>query len=414
MLVRMRYLADMRRISERYPGWVDTGIALVLMGFILITLWVQWPGATTAEPWVAVVLTIWLIGPLIWRRRAPLAVLLIMTPAVIVFQRQQLPEYSWAINAWWLAFFGAGAYGSAPWRDRVRVLASLTWVAFLIDEIFVRLDLDYSGLPIDRRLVQVLTLVSNLVFLGVAWWFGDTVRIRREREAELAAKTVELEREREENAAQAVLAERVRIARELHDVVANHVSVVGVQAGAARRMLDRHPDQAVATLSSIEETSRLAVQELQQLLGLLRKDPGAPERSAQPGLAQLDDLVAQMRAAGVPVELEISGDRRPLPPGTELSIYRIVQESLTNTLKHAPGASATVAIRYCQSGIDLEIDDNGTRPPPAGHRTRGNGLIGMHERVVLLGGELHAAYRPGVGFSVRAHLPISGRTGSLS
>lgn len=410
MLVDMRSIAALRRISERYPGWVDTGIAFLLATFILVTLWVQWPGEATVAPWTAVALTLWLIAPLAWRRRYPLATLLIMTPALIVFQRLRLPEYAWAVNAWWLALFGAGAYGSASRRNWVRALASLIWIAFLVDEIFFRVD--YGGAVFDRRLLQLLAIVTNLVFLGVVWWFGDTVRIRRERETELAAQTIELEREREEKATQAVLAERLRIARELHDVVANHVSVVGVQAGAARRTLDRDPERAIAALSSIEETSRLAVQELQQLLGLLRESPHAPARSAQPGLAQLDELVAHMRDTGIPVDLQISGDPRPLPPGTELSIYRIVQEALTNSLKHAHGASATVALRYCLDGIDLTIDDNGAHPPPADYRAQGNGLIGMQERVALLGGHMEAGYLPDVGFSVRVRLPLSKMNGS--
>jgi len=406
----MRYLTSLRRASERHPGWVDTGIALVLGALILIGLWVAWPGEAEIPGWQAALLTIWLIAPLALRRRTPLATLLVMTPALILFGEAMLPEYTWAVNAWWLALFSAGAYGADRWRNWARALASTLWMVYLCWLIFF--DFEFPELSIDDRFLQVLTLASNLVFLGAVWWFGDTVRISRKREAELAAKTIELEREREENAAQAVLAERLRIARELHDVVANHVSVVGVQAGAARRILARNPDQAVAALTAIEETSRLAVQELQQLLELLRDGSGEPPRSAQPGLAQLNDLVQHMRAAGLPVTLRIEGAPRPVPPAVELSIYRIVQEGLTNTLKHAGGAPATVTLRYLPDGIDLTIDDSGLVPPPADAHTRGNGLIGMQERVALLGGTLETGYRPGAGFSVRAQLPVAAGNGA--
>jgi signal transduction histidine kinase len=405
----MRYLSSLRRISERYPGWVDAAIALVLGALILLGIRVAWPGPATVPGWQAVLLTIWLIAPLAFRRRAPLATLVVMTPALIVFGEAMLPEYNWAVNAWWLALFSAGAYGAPPWRNWVRALASIVWLSYLAW--FIVFDIDYDQAPFDERLLQILALASNVLFLAVVWWFGDTVRIGRAREAELAAKTVELEREREENAAQAVLAERLRIARELHDVVANHVSVVGVQAGAARRILARDPEQAVAALTAIEATSRLAVQELQQLLGLLREGTGELPRSAQPGLAQLDELAAHMRAAGVLVELRIVGTPRSVTPAVELSIYRIVQEGLTNTLKHANGAPATVTLTYLPDSIDLTIEDTGKTPPvqPSHH---GNGLIGMQERVTLLGGTLHTGYRAGTGFAVHAHLPVPAGNGA--
>jgi signal transduction histidine kinase len=401
----MHYLSLARRTSERYPGWVDTGIAAVLLTLIFIGLKIEWPGPATVPGWQAVLIMVWLIAPLAFRRRAPLATLLVMTPALIISGETNLPEYNWAMNAWWLALFSAGAYGELPWRNWVRGIVSAVWIGYLSWYLFVEVDFDLS--QFDQRLLQILGLSSNVLFLGVVWWFGDTVRINREREAELAMKTVELEREREENAAQAVLAERLRIARELHDVVANHVSVVGVQAGAARRILDRNPERAVEALTAIEETSRLAVQELQQLLGLLREGAGEPPRSAQPGLAQLDDLIAHMRAAGLTVTLEVTGTPRPVSPAMELSIYRIVQEGLTNTLKHAHGAPATVRLNYLRDAIELSIEDTGRVAPPESPAPRGNGLIGMQERVALLGGKLQAGYIPDTGFAVRATLPVA-------
>lgn len=410
MLIHMHYFTVARRISERHPGWVDTGIAVVLGALMLVGIRAEWPGQARVSGWQAVMLIAWLVVPLAFRRRTPLAALLVMTPALIAIGETMLPEYNWAVNAWWLALFSAGAYGNLPWRNWVRALAAAIWTGYLSWYLFV--EIDFGDAQIDQRLVRFMSLASNLVLLAAVWWFGDTVRIRREREAELATKTVELEREREENATQAVLAERLRIARELHDVVANHVSVVGVQAGAARRILDRNPEQAVAALTAIEETSRLAVRELQQLLCLLRESAGEPSRSAQPGLAQLDELVTHMRAAGLKVDLEILGTPRPVSPAMELSLYRIVQEGLTNTLKHAEGAPATVTLQYLPDAIDLRIEDTGRIPPPDNAPVRGNGLIGMQERVALLGGTLQAGYIPETGFVVRATLPVEAKSGA--
>jgi signal transduction histidine kinase len=255
--------------------------------------------------------------------------------------------------------------------------------------------------------LQTLTLAANTVIVGATWWFGDSVRMRRMRELQLAQRTAQLEHEREENARRAVLDERVRISRELHDVVAHHVSVMGIQAGAARRMLTKSPQQAEEALSAIEATSRTAVLELHRLLGFLRQESDTVELAPQPSLRQLDELIAQMRESGLPIEVRIEGEERPLAPSVDLSAYRIVQEALTNVLKHAGRARAAVTVRYGTEAVDIEIVDDG-RGPTNGARPAegGKGLIGMRERVSLLGGSLSVGHHPGVGFSVRAHLPL--------
>jgi signal transduction histidine kinase len=213
-----------------------------------------------------------------------------------------------------------------------------------------------------------------------------------------------------EEARQAVNAERTRIPRELHDVVAHSVSVMVVQAGAARRVLDKDPDRASEAMASIESTGRQSLNELRRLLGMLRQADGAATgRVPQPSIDDVDALLAQTREAGLPVTIEIEGEPRPLAPGVDLSAYRIVQEALTNTIKHAGPAEATVRLCYGADTLELVISDDGRgadceeaeRTGAAGH-----GLVGMRERVSLFGGDLQVGNRPGGGFTVRATLPL--------
>ncbi|HEX2698955.1 MAG TPA: sensor histidine kinase [Acidimicrobiales bacterium] len=200
----------------------------------------------------------------------------------------------------------------------------------------------------------------------------------------------------------------MRIARELHDVVAHHVSVMGVQAGAARLVMERDPPNAASALASIESSSRQAVAELHRLLGFLRQEGDSDDLAPQPGLDQLEDLVAQMAAARFGVQLRVDGEPRPLPSSVELSAYRIVQEALTNVLKHSGAASAEVHLRYRSGTVEVEVLDDGGGVPTAPTATGGHGLIGMRERATLHGGHLAAGPRPEGGFYVRATFPLNG------
>jgi len=206
-----------------------------------------------------------------------------------------------------------------------------------------------------------------------------------------------------------VFAERVRIARELHDVVAHHVSVMGVQAGAARRVMERQPEKAAEALSSIESSSRQALLELHRLLGFLRRAGEPDDLAPQPGLAQLADLVGPAGRGDLAVDLSIEGDPRPLSPTLEVSAYRIIQEALTNTRKHSGGVTATVRVRYGPETLEVEVLDDGKQ---RGEEEVGNegglGLIGMRERVSLHGGHLRAGPRPDGGFAVLATFPLNG------
>ena len=238
-----------------------------------------------------------------------------------------------------------------------------------------------------------IIVVSVVVMLLVRRVVGD-----RERRVQVA------ERERDVAAREAVVEERARIARELHDVIAHHVSMMVVQAGAERRVLGDANASTREVLETVEHTGRSALTEMRRLLGMLRDDVSEP-LAPQPGLGDVPTLVEQLREAGLPIELRIDGDARELPLGIELSAYRIVQEALTNALKHAGGAQATVRIRYGTDSLELEIADDG-----AGRATLatggGHGLVGMRERVALYGGRFDASHNPAGGFAVRVMLPI--------
>jgi signal transduction histidine kinase len=250
-------------------------------------------------------------------------------------------------------------------------------------------------------------MVFYAALIVAMWALGSAMGSGRRRAAELLDRTLQLERQREENARRAVFDERVRIARELHDVVAHHVSVMGVQAGAARLVMERDPESATASLASIERASRQAVEELHRLLGFLRQAGDPDDLGARPGVGQLRTLAADMSGPDLTVEVGIEGEERPLPPTVDVSAYRIVQEALTNTLKHAGATHAGVRIRYWPGEIEVEVVDDGRARPAAtnGSRPGGLGLVGMRERAALHGGRLEAGPRRGGGFAVRAKLP---------
>jgi signal transduction histidine kinase len=274
--------------------------------------------------------------------------------------------------------------------------------AELVREIF------FSGQTGVPSLEQSFTLLFNLVELSLPLLLGTAIRRVRERQRELADQTVELQVEREENARQAVFAERVRIARELHDVVAHHVSVIGVQAAGARRVMERQPGRAAEAMSAIEASSRQAVVELHRLLGFLRRAGEGDDLAPQPGLAQLGDLVAEAAKADLRVHLTIEGEARLLSPTIEVSAYRIVQEALTNTRKHAGAAAAFVRICYGTTALDIEVLDDGAGwTEEASSGRAGHGLIGMRERAALHGGHLRAGPRPEGGFGVHATFPLT-------
>jgi signal transduction histidine kinase len=364
-----------------------------LNGIVLVA-----PSSTfPPPPWPFIVVwAILLAAPLVLRRRYPLTVLVVMT--------LHFPFY-WAVGqvheiASWLAL-GVAVYSAGAYGDRRRsvwvaagCLALLTLGGAVTAVLFT---------PLDVPAVVAVTISNSLPFV-LGWSLGIIVRRLREYRSTLEEQNRQLDRQREADARRAVLEERVRIARELHDVVAHHVSVMGVQAGVARRLFHRRPEDAVEAIAAVETGSRQAIAELQQLVGVLRRQEDGDDLAPQPSLGQLPDLVAHMRRAGLPVELTIEGPARPLPAGVELSAYRIVQEALTNTLKHAGPAHTGVVVRYRDQGVEVEVVDDGQGPRGGNGQPGGKGLLGMRERVTVHGGRLEAGPRADGGFRVHAVL----------
>jgi signal transduction histidine kinase len=243
------------------------------------------------------------------------------------------------------------------------------------------------------------------VFYAIAWVLGKAMRYREVRGDRLEARTVELEEQRENQIQSAIADERARIARELHDIVAHSVSLMVLQAGAARQALDRQPGKAREPLLSVEATGRSAMSELRRLVAMLRQPGEEDQLAPQPSLRHLDLLVGQMREAGLRVELESSGAFESIPPGVDLSAYRIAQEGLTNVLKHAEATRVELYVHADGSSVEVMIEDDGHGPAGNGSVVGGHGLIGMRERVNLFGGRFEAGRGTDGGFRVFARLP---------
>lgn len=330
--------------------------------------------------------------PLLARRRFPIGapVAFLTSALVVALIEPRALSHSFASIVMVMLTAGLmGARGPDP--------ASLPVAALMVGTVLVVVLRDPRATPGD---FAVLVAVA-----GGCWVAGLLVHQRARRAEQMEERAARLERERETEARTAVAEERARIAREMHDVVAHSLSVMVVQAEAAEAMLDHDPDRARRPLAAVQETGRAALTELRRMLGVLREmaDEG-PALAPQPGLASLAELVEQVGAAGLPVSVRVEGEPRPLPPGIDLSAYRIVQEGLTNALKHAGPARAEVVVRYREREVELEVRDDG-RGPGLG-ANGGHGLLGMRERVALYGGQIDAGPRPGGGFGLTARLPL--------
>jgi signal transduction histidine kinase len=341
-----------------------------------------------------VLLVLFQTVPLAWRRRYPTSVLAVTGAAVTIATAANYPGTGGTLGPL-IAIYTMAAH--CPRRRSIRA-AAVTGAAVVF------------ALLMAREQVTPDSFIGNLVIYATAWTLGDNLKTRRERTTALEERAAQLETERETNARRAVAEERARIARELHDSVAHSVSVMVVQAGGARRLVATNPERAAEALGQIELTGRQALVEMRRLLGVLRTEDEAPSLAPQPSIAEVDALVASVRDAGVPVELTVEGEPRALPRGLDLSAYRIVQEALTNILKHAGPAAAKVVLRWSSDELFLHVIDNG-RGASVDHDDRGDGaghgLVGMRERVALYGGELRAGPSPGGGYHVAARLPLS-------
>ncbi len=337
------------------------------------------------------------------------AVMLAFVGGAVLVVRRRYPLATLGVSL--VALLGAALAGGAPLA--FAPLVGLYTVGTLCER---RVSLAALVLTVSVSVVTMVVVTSGdqlfepiqavACSLG-AWGLGVYVETRRKYRRELEQRAAFVERDRQQLARLAAHEERTAIARELHDIVAHSVTVMLIGVRGARDVLRSRPEVADATLGKVETSGEQSLVELRRILELLREPADAAESRPQPSLAQLDGLLAEYRSAGLPVTLERIGDQRPLPGGVELSVYRIVQEALTNVLKHARASSVVVTLAFRNSGLELEVVDDGA-PLRRNAVVPGHGLVGMRERVALLGGELETGRRESGGFRVAARLPVGG------
>ncbi|PWI11627.1 two-component sensor histidine kinase [Streptomyces sp. NWU339] len=388
---------------RRHPTGVDGFWAVVLFGISVLG------GASAQEtegtdlPALTVPVMLLLSLVVALRRRMPermLVLAVVVGVLQVVLDVATMPaDFALLVIVYTVATVGA------RWASRLALAAGLC-AAPVAQARWPFEDVSVAG--------NIAMVIFQTVPFALAWVLGDSMRTRRAYFAQLEERAARLEKEREAQAKVAVAAERARIARELHDVVAHNVSVMVVQADGAAYVLDAAPDQAKKALETISSTGRQALAEMRRLLGVLRtgEHQEAGEYVPQPDVQQIEDLVEQCRESGLPVDFKVEGTPRPLPSGVELTAYRIVQEALTNTRKHGgPDTGASVRLVYFDDGLGLLVEDDGKGAPhelyeEGGFDGQGHGLIGMRERVGMVGGTLDAGPRPGGGFRISALLPL--------
>jgi signal transduction histidine kinase len=398
-------------MRERFAGWslpsvdprfFDATLTIVFVVLSQLDVWAPWGDNGSQDRfegplWVSSALLLIAMVPLFWRRPAPLFTAGALATGIavdVVFVSSTAP-FIGAFFPVLITAYSLAAYEESPWRS----LAGLAALAGAV----VSVSASVPGMG------SLVDLGSNLLFLACAWVLGRFIRQKRLDARALSRRAADLERDREREAREAVELERGRIARELHDVIAHSVSLMGIQAAAAEQVLTLEPERAREPLRAIQGTAREAVDELRRLLGVLRESNGKGGLTPQPGLAALGSLAEQMRAAGLPVELRVEGAcAAGLSAGIELSAYRIVQEALTNALRHAGGAPATVVVRHLPDELVIEVTDRGGGGGGSNGKV-GHGLIGMRERVALYGGAISTGTSAEGGYRVHASLPHARR-----
>jgi signal transduction histidine kinase len=383
-----------RRLAGGDPGViVDAGLGIAAAGLIAVAAWgsprLIGSTAIAGPSWLLALLPLLIGAPLVLRRRAPLLMwLVIWATLALLFL---LADNSVRGLAFTFVLFAA-AYSLGAHASLRRAVAGLVVVAPVVVVISHRGGLGLAFAQDGGRKAVALSSLQLVAF----WLAGVFVHARR-RAVSLAALSAALQRQAE----QAAAAERARIARELHDIVAHHLSVVVLHAAGARASGGADP----ATLEEIEHSGRQALTETRRLFGVLRDPDEKTGRAPQPGISELSALAGRLRTAGLEVSLSIDGDHAALPPAVNVSAYRIVQEALTNVLKHAGPARAEVTVGCAGSAVTIEVTDDGPGNPAPTALTGGQGLAGMRERVAVFGGDLRAGPRPGGGFTVCARLP---------
>jgi signal transduction histidine kinase len=373
--------------------WVDALITLGMGITLKIAAHAPDPNGANGPVWVDILITLGFYVPLYFRRRYPMAAPL---ASVVVVGATSFADAGFLDNNF-AAFITA--LGIAAWfglRPDVRQ-GIAGWAALQATSIVTTYN--------DPHTNSIGDYFWSAITFSIAWIVGFALGGKL-RTTDVARRLAEqAEQEREEQARLAVAEERARIARELHDVVGHSVSVMTVQASAVRRLLEPDQDKVREALTVVEQTGRDALSEMRRMVGVLRRYEDAPELEPQPSLEHLERLVAHTREAGLPVDLRIEGKPTHLPAGIDLTAYRIVQEALTNAVKHARADRAEVVVRYANGTVELTISDDGRGGGDGGGS--GHGLVGMRERVSVYGGELEAGPQPGGGFRLRATLPVT-------
>jgi signal transduction histidine kinase len=379
------------RFARRYwfDAFVVAGIGVGLAGIAVGQGRTDGP---TGPLWFDVLATVAILSPLLARRRFPFGAPAAVGVASVVtsFVDERLVPFAF------VTFLAgcAAAFLLGLLRDRSQAVAGLVLAVGIVALVVYR----------DPQ-ANLDAFIATSVIFGILWTIAFALGRKFQEADEAKERAARAEREREERARAAVTEERARIARELHDVVGHSVSVMTVQASAVRRLLRPEQQREREALLIVEQTGREALAEMRRMVGVLRRPEEAPALAPQPSLQHLERLVEQARDAGLPVELRIEGDPLPLPAGVDLTAYRLVQEGLTNALKHARAERADVLVRYGGGDIEVTVSDDGQG---AGSGDGGgHGLVGMRERVAVYGGELEAGPQPEGGYRLRARLPVA-------
>lgn len=385
----------LRSTLRRHPLATDTALTVAILIATAPLLLLSWPlrTITPLEMETDLGFQIGLLAPLVWRRRNPTAVFVTIYAVALLHlvcsPNRLLPGHL----ALLIAFYTVAAQTSGR---RTLVAAAMMGMGTLMGEV--------SFDTTENRETNWL-LVCGLVI--TAWILGTSMRTRTAYLAVLEDRTIRLERDRDQRARLAVATERARIAREMHDVVAHHISVMIALAQGAQYTVRTSPDQAEEVMGRVSDTGRQALDQMRRLLGVLRDPDGHPARAPQPGVADLDTLLATVQAAGLTTELVVDGTPFPLSSDGQLVVYRLVQESLTNTIKHADATTAWVRLRYGPDReLEIEVVDNGCGAIKRPDLLGGHGLAGMVERAALFGGTVDAGEDPGGGWRVHAHFRV--------
>jgi signal transduction histidine kinase len=392
--VRTRFVTFVAR-------WWSVAIALVFGGIWLAEVLISDLRGSTVTAVTFVVLVSGAFAGARWDRVAALVAVLGLFVVHVVIDPNRLFDSD---GAGLIMAAGVCVVGTLPLL-RDRIVGVVLTLGLLVLVVVRASDTLVRETDVERWQLLLGNTIGMVILWAIAWAIASRVRVARD----LRERAERVEAEKKELAREAVIDERGRIARELHDVVAHSVSVMTVQAGGVRRLL--HDDQVREreALHAIEETGRRALDEMRRMVGVMRSDDDGAERAPQPGLADVERLAADIRDAGLPVTVTVDGAPTDLPAGVDLSAYRIVQEALTNTLKHAGPARASVTVHYADDHLELIVDDDGSGPRNG--RAVGHGLVGMRERVAVYGGTLEAGPGPSGGYRVHATLPSTRATG---